>query len=171
MQVWLIFQFLQYSVQTLIQYLHPALTTCNLLLTLSKTPYKLRAGEALPFYFSKYHWNIWIPTMYQALSTGTGVYMRCWFNPLKLKVQETYWANVKGSQKYAEKSLQATNLNLILKYTGRLRPQLSLSSSSSSSNVPWEEILQWAEVAKPWTPAILMEYLEDGFSSNAVVDP
>lgn len=109
--------------------------------------------------------------MCQALSTGTGVYMRCWFNPLKWKVQETYWANVKGSQKYAEKSLQATNLSLILKYTGRLRPQLSLSSSSSSLNVPWEEILQWAEMAKPWTPAILMEYLEGGFSSNAVVDP
>ena len=107
--------------------------------------------------------------MYQALSTGTRVYMRCWFNPLKLKVQETDWANVKGSQKYAEKSLQATNLSLILKYTGRLRPQLSLSSSSSS-NVPWEEILQWAEMAKPWTPAILMEYLESGFSLKAVVD-
>ena len=61
-------------------------------------------------------------------------------NPLELKVQEIYWANGKGSQKYAEKSLQTTNLSLILKYTGRLRPQLSLRSGSA--NVPWDEILQ-----------------------------
>ena len=49
----------------------------SLLLALSKTSYKVRAGEALPFYLStKYHLNIWIPTMCQALSNSTGVYMR-----------------------------------------------------------------------------------------------
>lgn len=150
----------------------------SLLLALSKTSYKVRAGEDLPFYFStKYHLNIWIPTMCQALSRGTGVYMRYvgWILWI-WKYKRFAGLMLKGARSMQEKSLQTTNLSLMLKYTGRLRPQLSLRSSSS--NVPWDiwghledQILQWAETAKPWTSAILMEYSEGGFSSNAAADP